>query len=100
MAAGSFMAAISWRKWPDLIVDFGRQVYIPWQLAEGQVLYKDIHYIYGPFSAYLHALVFKIFGPGIIVLAWFNIALIVCLTALIILGTLSRGLHTPSSARW
>ena len=83
MAAGSFMAAISWRKWPDLIIDFGRQVYIPWQLAEGQVLYKDIHYIYGPFSAYLHALVFKIFGPGIIILAWFNIALIVCLTALI-----------------
>jgi len=70
------MLAISWRKWSDLIVDYGQQLYVPWLLSEGQVLYRDIHYIYGPLSSYLHALLFKIFGPGIIVLAWFNIVLI------------------------
>ena len=65
------MTAISWQKWQDLIVDFGQQAYVPWQLAEGQVLYRDIFYIYGPLSAYTHALLFKIFGSGILVLAGF-----------------------------
>lgn len=69
---GVTLAIVSWQKWQDLIVDFGQQVYVPWQLAEGQILYRDIFYIYGPLSSYVHALLFKIFGPGILVLAWFN----------------------------
>lgn len=71
--AGIFMASISWLKWPDLLVDFGEQIYVAWQLSEGKVLYKDMAYLYGPFSGYLHALVFKLFGPGILTLALFNI---------------------------
>ena len=45
---GVTLAMVSWQKWQDLIVDFGQQVYVPWQLAEGQILYRDIFYIYGP----------------------------------------------------
>lgn len=77
---GVTMAVISWQKWEDLIIDFGQQAYVAWQLSEGQVLYRDIFYIYGPLSSYVHALLFKIFGPGILVLAWFNMGLIVSLT--------------------
>ena len=86
-----YMLVISWRKWSDLIVDYGQQLYVPWQLAEGQVLYRDIIYIYGPFSSYLHALVFKLFGPGMLTLALFNILLLLCLTGIIylILKTIS-----------
>jgi len=80
---GVALAIISWQKWEDLIVDFGQQVYVPWQLAEGQILYRDIFYIYGPLSSYVHALLFKIFGPGILVLAWFNMGLIVGLTIIL-----------------
>ena len=75
--AGVLMCWISWGKWMDVIVDFSLQVYAPWQLSEGQVLYKDIVYIYGPLSAYVHSLLFRVFGPGISTLAWFNIGLIV-----------------------
>ena len=45
------MAVISWGKWMDILVDFDLQVYIPWQLSQGQVLYKDITYFHGPLAA-------------------------------------------------
>ena len=83
VAAGLFMMSISWLKWPDLLIDFGAQVYIPWRLSEGQVLYKDITSIYGPLSSYLHALLFKIFGPGISVLIGFNLLIVAGLSTLI-----------------
>ena len=79
----SGMAWMSWRKWPDLVIDFGEQVYIAWRLAEGEVLYRDIIYFYGPLSSYLHGLLFKLFGPGFMVLATFNILLVIVLTSLI-----------------
>jgi 4-amino-4-deoxy-L-arabinose transferase-like glycosyltransferase len=83
IAAGLYMAAISWLKWPDLLIDFGAQVYTPWRLSEGQVLYKDIVDIYGPLSPYLHALLFKIFGPGINILIAFNLLVVTGLATLI-----------------
>jgi 4-amino-4-deoxy-L-arabinose transferase-like glycosyltransferase len=73
------MTIISWQKWADLVIDFGLQTYVPWQLSQGQILHVDIVYFNGPFSVYLHTLIFKIFGPGIMVLSLFNLFLIVCL---------------------
>ena len=87
------MATISWGKWMDIIVDFSLQVYAPWQLSQGQILYKDIVYIYGPLSAHIHSLLFMVFGPGISVLAWFNIGLIIILTTII--HHLFRNLFNP-----
>ena len=80
---GLFMSTISWNKWADLIVDYGQQLYLPWQISEGKVLYRDLDYLFGPFSAYTHALLFKIFDPGIMVLAWFNLGVIAALCFLI-----------------
>jgi 4-amino-4-deoxy-L-arabinose transferase-like glycosyltransferase len=80
---GLFMASISWLKWPDLLIDFGEQVYIPWRLSEGQVLYRDIAYGYGPLSSYFHALLFKIFDPGINILIGFNLLVVTGLSVLI-----------------
>ncbi len=88
-----FMAVIGWGKWGDFLVDFGMQVYAPWQLSQGQVLYKDIFYFHGPLSAYIHSFLFMIFGPGISVLAWFNIGLIILLT--VIIHRLFRNLFDP-----
>lgn len=74
--AGAMMCWISWLKWPDLLVDYGEQIYVPWRLSEGDVLFKDIFYFYGPASAYLHSWVLTLFGPGILKLAIFNILII------------------------
>ena len=73
----------SWRKWPDLLVDFGQQLYVPWQLAEGKYLYKDIAFLHGPFSQHLNALWFRIFGVSLSVLIFINLAVLAGLTALI-----------------
>lgn len=74
---------MSWGKWPDLFVDFGMQIYVAWRLSEGDVLYRDIIYFMGPLSSYLHGFIFKLFGPGFLVLATFNFLLVIGLAALI-----------------
>ncbi|MBF0099929.1 MAG: glycosyltransferase family 39 protein [Desulfobacterales bacterium] len=63
----------SWRKWPNILVDFGRELYNPWQINSGRILYKDIAHIFGPFSAYFNAFLFKIFGVSYTVLIVSNI---------------------------
>lgn len=67
---------------PDPLIDFGEGLYISWQLSEGQVLYKDIFYVYGPLSPYLKALWFHLFGIGIHTIALCNLII----TLLILLG--------------
>jgi len=74
--AGVFMTAIGWLKWANPRVDFGAQVYVPWQISEGKVLYQDINYIYGPLVTHTHAFLFDLFGPSIHLLIVFNLALL------------------------
>ena len=70
-------AAVSWRRWPDLLVDFGGQLYIPWRLANGAVLYRDLFYFAGgPFSQYFNALLFKVFGASFLTLIIANLTLV------------------------
>lgn len=68
------LARWSWRKWPDILVDFGRELYIPWQLAHGKVLYQDIEHLFGPFSQYFNAMLFEAFGVSLSTLIWANLA--------------------------
>jgi hypothetical protein len=77
------MTLISWQKWPDIIVDYGIRVYVPWQLMQGKVLYKDIAYLNGPASVYFHALIFKLLGPGILILSGLNMLIVASLTYII-----------------
>ena len=55
----------SWRKWPDILVDFGHELYIPWQITQGKVLYKDMMFTMGPFSQFFNALMFSLFGVSL-----------------------------------
>jgi hypothetical protein len=47
-----------WGRAPDPVIDFGREIYIPWRITEGQHLYRDFTYFNGPFSPYFNALIF------------------------------------------
>jgi hypothetical protein len=58
-------AGSSWNRWGDLIIDSGRELDTPRQLAEGQVLYRDVRYYYGPFAPYLNALVYGVGGVDV-----------------------------------
>jgi hypothetical protein len=64
---------LSWRKWCDPQIDYGRELYIPWRMAEGAKWFKDVEDLYGPLSRFIDASLFRIFGPGIMVVAWANI---------------------------
>jgi len=59
------MAAWTWRTWPDVLIDFGREAYVAWRLTEGDVLHQDVVYVSGPLSPYWNALWFRIFGVGL-----------------------------------
>jgi hypothetical protein len=77
-------AALTWRKWPDLINDFGIQLYIPWRLANGAVLYRDLFYLAGgPLSQYYHAALFKMFGASFLTLIISNLTIVAAMLLLI-----------------
>src|SRR5262249_43962092 len=85
------MTAWSWLTWPDVLVDFGRELYIPWQLSTGKALYTDIAYYSGPLSPYLNTLWFTLFGVGLKTLVWANLCILAAFVALLflVLGELS-----------
>lgn len=91
-----FFLALSWRKWPDALIDFGRELYLPWRLAEGAVLYRDVDDFYGPLSQYLNAGLFKVLGPGLMVLVTAN--LVIFAVILTVIYRLFRAAWGPLAA--
>jgi hypothetical protein len=71
----------SWRKWPDPSIDFGRELYVPWRLTRGALLYRDIASLFGPLSPYVNALWFRLFGVTLLTLALCNIAIFAAMVA-------------------
>jgi dolichyl-phosphate-mannose-protein mannosyltransferase len=77
------IAAMGWRRWPDLLVDFGQQLYIPWRLSLGERLYSDILFLHGPLSQHLNALLFRLFGASLSVLIAANLVCLASLTVVL-----------------
>ena len=71
----------SWRKWPDPLIDFGRELYVPWQITQGAVLYRDIASLFGPLSPYVNALWFRLFGVSFTTLIFCNLAIFAAMLA-------------------
>ena len=69
----AYCVAISWRRWPDPLIDCGNDLYRAWRIAHGAVLYRDVGSNYGPLSQYINATIFALFGPGMMHLAWANL---------------------------
>lgn len=74
VASAIFNLSMSWRRWPDPVIDAGHQLYTAWRLSEGALLYRDVGCLYGPLSSYVNAGLFRLFGPGMMTLVWFNLA--------------------------
>ena len=88
--AGSmiFFLLVSWRKWPDPLIDFGRELFVPWQISQGALLYRDIDCYRGPLSQYFNALLFSLFKPSLTVLI--NANLIIFIIIVVVTYTLIR----------
>lgn len=83
LAVFALLTSLTWRKWPDLLVDYGRELYVPWRLAEGDVLYRDIVHYYGPLGVTVNSWLFRVFGVGFDRLFLFNLALLAGFTVLL-----------------
>ena len=46
------MIAETWGTWNDVLIDFGRELYVPWRLTEGDVPFRDVVHFNGPISPY------------------------------------------------
>lgn len=61
---------VTWATWGSLTIDSGREMYVPAALNTGDVLYRDVWYLYGPLSPYFNSGLFRLFGTQLEVLYW------------------------------
>ena len=96
--AASFAAGltVSWQRWASPVIDSGREMNQPLRLAEGQTLYSDVRHIYGPFSPWLNAQLYRAFGPSLDVLYGDGIISSILILALVYL--LARRLMDQAGA--
>jgi hypothetical protein len=55
----------TWGTWLDPFIDFGRELYLPWQIVQGKKLYVDLASFSGPLSPHVNAIWFWLFGIGL-----------------------------------
>jgi hypothetical protein len=78
---GAWACAQAWPMGPDIQVDFGRELYVPWRIVEGDLLYSDIAYFNGPLSSYWNALWFAVFGVGLSTLKLVNLLIAIAVAS-------------------
>jgi hypothetical protein len=62
---------VTFKRWILPFEDSGREMNTALRLAEGEVLYRDVRYLYGPLPALMDALLLRTFGRSLDVLvAW------------------------------
>jgi hypothetical protein len=60
-----FLVGVTWLKWGELVTDTSRELFTPYQLLTGRVIYKDIFYPYGFLPPYIIAFLYAAFGVHI-----------------------------------
>ncbi|MHB8834603.1 MAG: hypothetical protein ACYC9Y_02710 [Candidatus Methylomirabilia bacterium] len=68
LAAVAWLVSATWLRWGNLVIDTGVDMYTPWALMSGKVLYRDLFYPFGPFTPYFHALLYVLFKPHLYLL--------------------------------
>ena len=60
--AGVASALLSWNRWIRPFVDGSRELQVPARLADGERLYRDVSYYYGPAAPWINGAALEIFG--------------------------------------
>lgn len=58
----AWMLHHTWLTWPDLYVDFGREIYNAWRVSEGELPFRDIAHYSGPLSMCFNGAFFRLAG--------------------------------------
>jgi hypothetical protein len=72
-----------WSRTGEILLDFGNELYIAWQLSQGKTLYRDIACLYGPLSPTINAAIMRLFGPSLSTLLITNLIILILATALL-----------------
>jgi hypothetical protein len=98
LVANAAMLAWTWDRCPEAVTDFGRELYLPWRIADAhEVLYRDLNSFNGPLSPYFNAVAFKVLGTSLRTLKFAN-ALLTLATALLIYHITHRMSNAPTAA--
>jgi hypothetical protein len=69
LAVFFIFAWLTWGHWGEFSrYDTGREMYVPYAILRGKMLYRDLWYTYGPLAPYSNALLFYLFGTQLRVL--------------------------------
>jgi hypothetical protein len=90
------LAAISWNRWIEPYVDTGRELMVPWRVAHGEALYRDVRFYYGPLAPWVAAAVDLLAGRSFA--ARIALAALVALLHLEALRRLARKMLSPGRA--
>jgi hypothetical protein len=97
IAAGFCLLVLqTWAHWGDLQIDCGREVYVPYEILKGRMLYRDIAYPYGPLVPYLQALMVAVFGLHFI--TFYIFGLVCALTIAYLSYSISRTVLPPAAS--
>lgn len=61
----AFVFVLTYAHCGDILIDCGREAYIPYAISKGQALFKDIFCIYGPFPYLFNAFFLKVIATNL-----------------------------------
>jgi 4-amino-4-deoxy-L-arabinose transferase-like glycosyltransferase len=96
---GLSLAYWLWAHTGEILLDFGNELYVAWQLSQGKTLYRDIAYLFGPLSPTINATVMRLFGPGLTTILIANFIILILTTALLyrLLGIMASSLAATTA---
>lgn len=56
------LVAVSWLTWANPVIDSGREMNAPLRILQGETLYSEVYYLYGPVAPWFNAFLYKAFG--------------------------------------
>ena len=59
------LSLVSWNRWIEPYVDSGRELMVPWRIAQGERLYRDVAFYHGPLGPFLAAGVDRLAGHSL-----------------------------------
>jgi hypothetical protein len=95
-AAFAILLAVSWQKWANLTIDGGREMNTPLRLLEGELIYADVYYLYGPFAPYVNAALYSMCGIHLNTL--YGAGIVASILLLLLLFELGEHLTGPVEA--
>ena len=95
-AVFALLALVSWNRWLEPYVDSGRELMVPWRVAQGERLYADVEFHHGPAAPYLGAASDRLFGRSLA--ARTALAAAVAILQLLALVRLARRILSPGRA--